>query len=215
MNECVEKNDAGTPAVKKKRSVAGIIVSAVCLVLVAFLLFVAVWLLVDKFVKKSPVPMFMGIATLTVETGSMAGTIEEGDLIVIKRADEFRTGDIITFMPEGDTIPTTHRIVRIDGDKFYTKGDANNAEDTRAITKEQIIGKYEFSIPCVGLFFRWIGQEGGWLYFAGIAVVIVVGVLLLKLLPKSVSAKGAGEQAAPPADNSEGKDNENDEGQNE
>ena len=210
MNECVEKNDAGAPAVKKKRSVAGIIVSAVCRILVACLLCVAVWLLVDKFGKKSPVPMFMGIATLTVETGSMAGTIEEGDLIVIKRADEFRTGDIITFMPEGDTIPTTHRIVRIDGDKFYTKGDANNAEDTRAITKEQIIGKYEFSIPCVGLFFRWIGQEGGWLYFAGIAVVIVVGVLLLKLVPKSASANNGAQ-----ADKPDGDDNRNNEGQNE
>lgn len=209
--------DAATPAAvaatKKKRSVAGIVGSPICRALVALLAFIAIWMFVDKFIRKSPVPTFMGVAVLNVQTGSMRGTIDEGDLIVIKRAKDYKENDIITFMPDGDTIPTTHRIIRIEGDKYYTKGDANNAEDTRPIVKSQIIGKYQFRIKYVGLFFRWVAQDGGWLYFAAIVVVIVVGVLLLKLYTKNdktAAAGSAGDTAAaapvPPEDKGDDKD---------
>ena len=151
--------------------------------IVLFLFFVAVTLAVDKFARKSPVPSFFGTSTLIVTTGSMAGTIEDGDLIIVKKADDFKIGDIITFLPPGDTVPTTHRIIRIVGDKYYTKGDANNAEDTHPIGKENIVGKVTGTVPHVGLFFRWLKDEFGWVYLVAIVGVVVAGVVLLKQFP--------------------------------
>lgn len=166
---------------KKKMGVGAIIGMSIGLAVVVFLLVIVSALAVDKFVKKSPVPACFGISMLVVQTGSMSGTIESGDIVVVKRVSKFNEGDIITFMPEGDTIPTTHRIVRIEGDNYYTKGDANNAEDMRPITAERIAGKVVKTIPKVGLFFRWIADEGGWLYLVAILAVIVIGILLLKI----------------------------------
>ena len=64
-----------------------------------FVFIVTAWLCVDKFIIKSPVPSFFGYATLTIETGSMSGTMEIGDMIIIKDTGDYKIGDIITFMP--------------------------------------------------------------------------------------------------------------------
>lgn len=172
--------DGKKPTSKAKR-VTGIVFLSLGLAVVAFLFTVAVTLAVDKFVKKKPVPAFCGISTLIVQTGSMSGTIDEGDLIIVKRRDDYRVGDIITFMPEYASVPTTHRIVRIQDGKFYTKGDANNAEDTRPITKDNIVGKVVGTVPHVGLFFRWIKDDFGWAYIVAVAAVVVSGVILYKV----------------------------------
>lgn len=180
-----DKAQADSVAVgrKRKMSVVSIVFTCIGVAIVLFLFFVAVTLAVDKFVKKSPVPSFFGTSTLIVTTGSMSGTIEDGDMIVVKKSDEYKIGDIITFLPAGDSIPTTHRIIRINDGKFYTKGDANNAEDTRAVEQGDIVGKVAFTVPHVGLFFRWLKDDLGWVYLVAIVVVIIAGIVLLKQFP--------------------------------
>lgn len=184
----------------KKISVPGIVFTCIGGAIVLFLFFVAVVLAVDKFVKKSPVPSFFGTSTLIVTTGSMSGTIEDGDMIIVKRADEYKVGDIITFIQAGDSVPTTHRIIRITDGRFYTKGDANNAEDTRPLDKSEIVGKVTGTIPRVGLFFRWLKDDFGWIYLVAIVGVIVGGVILLKQFPAKKSVVVANVPPAPNAD---------------
>ena len=53
----------------------------------AVLVFVVGWLCVDKYICKATVPSFMGYSSLTVATGSMSGTIEQGDFIIVKKED--------------------------------------------------------------------------------------------------------------------------------
>ena len=167
----------------KTKRIVGIVISAVCLALVAFLLFVAIVLMVDKYGNKSAVPSFFGTATLVVETGSMEPTIHEGDLIIIKKTNDYKIGDIITFMHDGETIPTTHRIIGIVDGKFRTKGDHNNTEDTLLVSEDEIYGEWQSTVPHVGLFVRWLGEDFGWLYIVAIVAVIVVGIVLLKKIP--------------------------------
>lgn len=176
---------------KKKRTkkIVGWTFTGIGLAIVAFLLFVVSVLAVDRFVNRSPVPSFFGTSTLIVTTGSMSGTIEEGDLIIVKSSDEYKIGDIVTFLGQGDDIPTTHRIIRIDGDKFYTKGDANNTEDPRAVLKEDMVGKVVGRVPYVGLFFRWIKEDFGWLYLVSGLAVIAAGIVLLKYFSQPKSKK--------------------------
>ena len=92
---------------------------------------------------------------LIVQSGSMAPAIKMGGIVVVKPADDYKIGDVITFGPYTRTkAPTSHRIYDIkvtEGQAVYiTKGDANNAPDAREISKRDVLGKVLFSVPYVG-----------------------------------------------------------------
>ena len=143
------------------------------------ILTVLVWLGIDKFILKSPVPSMFGYATLTVETGSMESTLRIGDLIVIKDTDDYKIGDIVTYIREGDKIPTTHRIIQYVGeDAYITRGDANNSNDMDDVKKDMIIGEVVKVYPKAGLFSKWIKAEG-WIYIVAILVLLAIGMLVM------------------------------------
>ena len=78
------------------------------------------------------------IEIYNVKTGSMEGNIHVGDYILILKKSNYNVGDVVTYTSNNGFI--THRIIKIDGSKVITKGDANNVED-EAISSKIIIGK--------------------------------------------------------------------------
>ena len=149
--------------------------------LLTLLVVMASWLCFDKFVLKHRVPSIFGYSSLMVATGSMSGTIEEGDLIIIKDTDDYKINDIVTFFQDGDEIPTTHRIINIDEDgKWVTRGDANNSYDKRSITNDEIIGEVVLVIPYVGTFIDWAVEGGGLIYIIGIFLILGLGIYIIK-----------------------------------
>ena len=85
----------------------------------------------------------MGIAEIyLVKTGSMEDGIHVGDYILIYRKDEYKIGDIVTYEKGGYHV--THRIIKKNGNKIVTKGDANNIEDDE-INVDSIVGKVIYS----------------------------------------------------------------------
>lgn len=145
------------------------------------LVVIASWLCFDKFVLKHQVPSIFGYSSLMVATGSMSGTIEEGDLIIIKDTGDYKIGDIVTFFQDGDDIPTTHRIYSIDEEgKWITGGDANNTFDKRSITSDEIIGEVVLVIPYVGTFIDWAVEGGGLIYIIGIFLILGLGIYIIK-----------------------------------
>ncbi len=86
----------------------------------------------------------LGYTFLEVVTGSMSGTIEVGDGIIVKLTSEIKENDIIVYKKADNLI--THRLIKIEEDRLITKGDANNVPD-EPITKDMIIGKVIFIIP--------------------------------------------------------------------
>jgi len=118
-------------------------------VLLAFVVIVAILLIFSAF------PIAGNYKIFVVQSGSMAPAIKMGSLVIVKPANDYKIGDVITFGPYSKTkAPTTHRIYDIkvvNGQPVYiTKGDANNAPDTREITKRDVVGKVLFSIPYLG-----------------------------------------------------------------
>jgi signal peptidase len=116
---------------------------------IAFIVLVAILLIVSAF----PIPG--NYKVMVVKSGSMEPTIKTGSIVVVKPASDYKIGDIITFGPYSKTkAPTTHRIyeMKVEGGEpiYITKGDANNAPDTREIKKIDIVGKVLFSVPFVG-----------------------------------------------------------------
>lgn len=141
-----------------------------------FLVFVAVVLAYDKYVEKARIPSFFGKSALVIATPSMSGSIEAGDLIIITKSYKYELDDIITYFPAGESTSVTHRIVRIEGEKYYTKGDANNSEDPDPVFITQIAGKMTGSIPKVGIIIEWLST------WQGIAFIIAVGAVVVAIV---------------------------------
>lgn len=127
------------------------------------------------------VPRLNDAKPLTVLSGSMTGTYDIGDVVIVRPVDtaELRAGDVITFQPVSDNPAlTTHRIEAVsygsEGTQFITKGDANDAIDPEPIRPEQVMGQVWYSVPLVGHASVWMA--GDW---AQLAIHALAGVLLL------------------------------------
>jgi len=94
------------------------------------------------------------IKILKVVTSSMGPAIKEGSLVLIRKDNVFKIGDIASYRTLQNKNVITHRITKIsklqDKYYFYFKGDANENPDPSPISDSEIIGKYFFSIPFLG-----------------------------------------------------------------
>lgn len=142
----------------------------------------------DKFVKKSKIPSVFGYSMLMIASPSMTGSIEAGDAIIIKNSDSYAVGDVITYFPADESFSVTHRIVRMEGDKFYTKGDANQSEDPDPVFIEQIAGKVAVKLDKVGYFIEWLKSPIGMIFAAAFIVLILIIVIEDKRRGKTDSA---------------------------
>lgn len=158
--------------------------------LLGLLALLVLWLAFDKFILKNPVPSVFGYSSLNIATGSMNGNsalvaghdpkqVSEGDLIVIKNTGDYEIGDVVTFLLDGDTIPTTHRIVGITEEGFITKGDANNTKDLLPVPQDKIFGEVVGHYPTLGAFSMWLKAEG-WIYVVAALAVLALGGFLIK-----------------------------------
>lgn len=175
---------------KKLSDITKRIFSIIMLGLFFILLSITIWLFIDKYVLKSTVPSVFGYSTLIIKTGSMNGTsviiegkepieVNIGDLIVIKKTNDYKIGDVITFLHKGEKIPTTHRIIGYNDVGYITKGDANNVQDSSPVLYEEILGEVVGHYPKIGYFSTWLKKEG-WIFIAGILLVLAIGGFIIK-----------------------------------
>ena len=161
--------------------------------IIALLAFVAAVLAYDKFVKKSAIPSFFGRSLLVIATPSMTGSVDAGDAIIIKKSATYEVGDVITYFPAGESVSVTHRIVRIEGEKYYAKGDANEAEDPDPIFLTQIAGKMTVRLPNLGIIIEWLRTWQGVAFIVSIGAVVVA---LVMVAHPNEEARSAEETAA-------------------
>lgn len=182
MNEDEKMENSGQITKKQTLAVAKKVGFYVLFGIFVLLLVITVWVAVDKFIVQSPVPSFLGYSVLTIGSGSMEDTIMENDLILIKSAKEFEEGDVITFIREGDETPTTHRIVGFGdtAENFVTRGDANDANDTERVTKEEILGKMVLHLEGSALVMGWLINGGGAIFAILIVLILTVGICLIE-----------------------------------
>lgn len=165
---------------KKNRRVIGYIKKGVSytvlIVLIAFL-----GISVYSKVANDPMP-FGNTTVLTVASGSMSVKHESNtyltaynlenqfqtyDLIFITRTEEkdLKLYDVVAYRNDENTI-IIHRIVKIEEtggkNRYYTRGDANNANDSFVSTYEDIIGVYSGTrIPLLGVFVLFLQSYSG------------------------------------------------------
>ncbi len=99
-------------------------------------------------------PRLFGMVPYVVLSGSMEPTIPAGSVLYCRTGqNRQKVGDIITYRLSRDTggeLLVTHRIVEIRDGAYVTKGDSNDNPDLAPVTKDQIIGSYQYHIPLVG-----------------------------------------------------------------
>ncbi|MDO8497768.1 MAG: signal peptidase I [bacterium] len=144
---------------------------------------VAVILAILSFGKNAG--LFQGYSWYVVQSGSMEPSIMIGDLVVVKKQDEYYKRDVVTF-ESSDTRKVTHRIDSLSGEGesqvFITKGDANRTEDNDTVTKNHIIGKVVYVIPKIGLANGFISSGPGLIIFIVIPALIIIGDEVFSLL---------------------------------
>ena len=136
-------------AKKKKKSKVLNVVLDIILVIVIFL--AASVTIVSLSTRENGVANIMGFIPFSIQSPSMSGTVETGDLIITKKYNdqELKVNDIISFfaIEEDQTIIKTHRIVEIVNNNgiitYTTKGDANNEVDSVGVSKLDIVSVYE------------------------------------------------------------------------
>lgn len=174
------------------------VVGLVLCVVFALLLVCNLTIIIKGALAPDSPPAVLGVTPLAVQSGSMSGTakdhIEVGDLIFVKpvKAETLREGDIIAFK-EG-SIVVTHRIVRVetaeDGTlQFITKGDANNAEDSRPVSEAYLVGRYAGRIAHLGDAALFAQKP------VGMAVFIAVPVLCFVLYDAAARRREAAREA--------------------
>lgn len=165
---------------------AGRILSIALSVLLALLVACNLYLVAAKAITGSSQPTVFGYSTAVVVSGSMSGSIEIDDMVVIHREKTYSPGDVITF--ESGSSLVTHRIVEQTAEGFITKGDANNAADLEPVPPERVIGRVVQVIPGIGL----------WIYYLrtplGMTGLVLIGLLLIEFpaLTEKVRAKDTG-----------------------
>lgn len=107
-------------------------------VILAIIVIILIYNIIQIGILNKPYMDIFGYSFFQVKTGSMSGTIEIGDIIVVKLEEDVEKNDIVTY--EQQDILITHRIIEKQGENIITKGDANNSED-EPITTNDIIGK--------------------------------------------------------------------------
>lgn len=159
-------------AVKKTAKITGNILFALILIFVALLISVRLF----------------GIQVYSVISGSMEPEYPVGSLIYVKKAEpsDISVGDVITFVLPSNT-PATHRVVRIDEQNrcFYTKGDANEAEDGSPVDFRNLIGTPVFKIPYLGYLIYSVQHPPGLYVFISAGAVLLLIVFLPDLFKKS------------------------------
>ena len=127
------------------------IVFNIIIVLMFFLVIIVSYNFIQINILKKQYSNFLGYTVFEVTTGSMSGTIEINDVILVKITQDVKKDDIITFQKKGEII--THRIIAENNDLLVTKGDANTGNDT-PIQKKDVIGKVTKIFPRFGIWVK-------------------------------------------------------------
>lgn len=152
----------------KKINMLGCILNILIMVVVVITIIGLYYMAQVKILNKDYANIF-GYTFFEVATGSMANTINIGDIVVVKVNETFKENDIIVYKEENSFI--THRVIKIDGQDLITRGDANNSED-KPIKSDQILGKVIYIIPKIGIWRRVLASPE-------ILGMIIISIILL------------------------------------
>jgi len=158
---------------QKQKTKIKTLLRGVILFVISLFLGTALYLWNAETLVGNAMPMPFGFGISTVLSGSMEPEYSIGDLVIVKKSDEYKAGDVVVYQ-EGSML-VMHRIVATEGDTVTTKGDANNAEDM-PIRQERIKGRVAVKLRNAGTAVMFLKSPTGFL-------IMICGAVLLFELP--------------------------------
>jgi signal peptidase len=95
---------------------------------------------------------------LVVRSGSMQPAISTGGIVIVDRGAHSPPILAIASFREPDGSIVTHRVVGMDGSRFITRGDANDANDSVHRPIASVYGTVVLSLPFVGYLIHLLQQ---------------------------------------------------------
>lgn len=102
----------------------------------------------------------LGLRPVVVAGSSMEPTLSRGDVCVVRAGREIERGDIV-LIDRGRGGYVLHRVVRVLGDGFVTRGDASDANDRDVAKSSAIRGSVVMRLPLGALLGGWIQRVRG------------------------------------------------------
>ena len=137
----------------------------------------------------------LGFECYTVISGSMQPKYMVGDLLYVTEVDPYsiKKGDDITFILNEDLVVATHQVIRVDtaNQRFYTKGIANEIEDSEPIHFNNVIGVPQFHIPKLGYVSDFVQNPPGMYITIGVGIILILIVFLPDILGKKKKQENA------------------------
>jgi signal peptidase I len=116
-----------------------------------------------------------GSSTYSVTSGvSMQPLLYRNDLALVRAQTTYAVGDVVLYHSSVLGKPVLHRIILIQNDQYYFKGDNNNFVDPGYATRSELVGKLWVHVPELGSAFSWLGQPLHAGLLAGLASTFVV-----------------------------------------
>ena len=110
-----------------------------------------------------------GYASVVIASGSMEPVLAIDDLLIIKGADLYKPGDIVTYISDKGYL-ITHRIKEVSENGYITQGEANNVPDNE-VPAQRILGKNIFVLTGAGMITSWI--------FSPVNIIFLACIILL------------------------------------
>lgn len=124
-----------------------------------------------------PEPFGGRLGVATIAGSSMAPTYEDGDVVVVWRADEYQPGAVITYaVPAGQVgagSTVVHRVIDESDQGYRTQGDHNLRPDPWVAPDDEIRGRVVWSVPNGTVVLPWVTGAAALL---AVAALVALGV---------------------------------------
>ena len=121
-----------------------------------------------------------------VKSDSMKPSFSSGDMVVVASPGSFLSSDvepgkIITFSHNDNMV--THRVVSVEGDRIYTKGDGQEEIDPWTVSRFfDVKGSYLFHVPYIGLVSNFIRTKTGWLFSVIAPALVLLMFIIVEII---------------------------------
>src|SRR6188474_561050 len=96
-------------------------------------------------------PQLGGSTSFTATVGnSMEPMFHKGDLAVTRKSSSFKVGDVALYESPVFHRPVLHRIIVVQGGRYYFKGDNNEFVDPGYVSRADLLGTLWFRVPRAG-----------------------------------------------------------------
>lgn len=145
------------------------------------------------------IPVFFGIQTFVVTSGSMEPEIPVGSLVYVEKVkpEDIEVGDSITFFLKNTDVVATHQVYEVDSQNqlFRTQGINNRDEngnilhDAEPVYYDSLIGRMRYCIPILGNINRFCTTAPGYYVLMATVLGIVVISIFIDFIPQQEKSR--------------------------